>query len=169
MSILCRLAPAAFSDSCAVYRRLMPYPERSKFPPGTYHVVDRATGGILLFRDLQDRERLLSLFRVVASREEWECLAYCLMSTHWHFVIGTPTELSRGMQWLKSMYARSFNERHGRMGALFQKRFWSGPIESDEALEATLAYVINNPVRAGLCDAPHEWPWSGGTLSGLGS
>lgn len=147
----------------------MPYPHRSNYPPGAYHVVDRATGGILLFLDLEDRERLLSLFDFVVKREGWECFAYCLMSTHWHFVIHTPTELSRGMQWLKSMYARSFNERHGRQGALFQERFWSGPIESDDALEAAIQYVIDNPVRAGLCSAAHEWRWSGGKLSGLGS
>lgn len=145
----------------------MPYPHRSEFPPGTYHVVDRATGGILLFRDLLDRERLLSLFGRVARRERWSCLAYCLMSTHWHFVISTPDELSCGMQWLKSMYARGFNERHGRSGALFERRFWSGPIESEETLVAVVRYVFGNPVRAGLCNAPHEWRWSGGELSGL--
>lgn len=147
----------------------MPYPHRSTFPPGIYHVVDRATGGIPLFLDLRDREQILSLLGFVAKRERWTCFAYCLMTTHWHFVIGTPSELSRGMQWLKSMYARGFNERHGRYGALFQKRFWSGPIESEESLAAVVEYVLYNPVRAGLCAEAHEWRWSGGTLSGLDS
>jgi putative transposase len=150
-----------------VYRRCVPYPNRSTFPPGAYHLVDRATGGIALFRDVQDRQMLLSLFGFIVKREQWTCLAYCLMSTHWHFVIETPSELSRGMQWLKSMYARGFNERHGRFGALFQKRFWSGPIESEEQLERVVVYVTHNPVRAGLCQEAHEWRWSGGTLSGL--
>ena len=164
---MCRLPRTRSGLSRGVYRRLMGYPLRSTFPPGVYHVVDRATGGIRLFRDRLDRERLLSLLGVVRQREDWSCLAYCLMGTHWHFVVETPTELSRGMQWLKSMYARGFNERHGRKGALFEERFWSGPIESEEALAATIQYVVYNPVRAGLCSEAHEWRWTGGDLARL--
>ena len=145
----------------------MSYPHRSTYPPGVYHVVDRATGGGPLYRDVLDCRSFLRFFETVLERQEWTCYAYCLMTTHCHMVLGTQTELSRGMQWLKSMYARRFNERHGRSGALFEKRFWSGPIEDDDVLEAVSLYVVNNPVRAGLCTAAHEWRWSGGLSSGL--
>ena len=89
-----------------------------------------------------DCRSFLRFFETVLEREEWTCYAYCLMTTHCHMVVGTQTELSRGMQWLKSMYARRFNERHGRSGALFEKRFWSGLIEDDDVLEAVSLYVV---------------------------
>ena len=31
----------------------------------------------------------------------------------------------------------------------------------DEQFEDTCAYVLNNPVRAGLCALAEDWPWSG--------
>jgi hypothetical protein len=32
--------------------------------------------------------------------------------------------------------------------------------ESDEQLKEQIRYVVLNPVRAGLCLQPGEWPWS---------
>src|SRR5207237_1150193 len=43
---------------------------------------------------------------------------------------------------------------------LFGDRFWSRTVTSDEQLVKTCRYVIENPVRAGLCSTPEEWPWS---------
>ena len=34
-------------------------------------------------------------------------------------------------------------------------------VESEEKLAATCRYVLANPVRAGLCERPADWPWSG--------
>jgi REP element-mobilizing transposase RayT len=33
--------------------------------------------------------------------------------------------------------------------------------DQDHVLD-TVAYILNNPVKAGLAKAPEEWPWSGG-------
>ena len=65
------------------------------------------------------------------------------------------------MQWLNGTYARAFNDRYGRDGHLLRGRYASVLVESDEQYAATWAYIAYNPVRAGLCRRPHEWPWSG--------
>ncbi len=83
------------------------------------------------------------------------------MSNHFHLVIKTPSEsLSAGMHQLNGGYARKFNDRHALDGHLFEDRFSSTWIESDGHLEDTLRYVALNPVRAGLCEHPTDWPWS---------
>ncbi len=56
------------------------------------------------------------------------------------------------MQWLHSSYAVRFNRRHGRFGHLFAERFSSRAIDSDAYLHDVCAYVLLNPVKAGLCD-----------------
>ena len=90
----------------------------------------------------------------------WRLLAYCLMPNHVHLLIETPlANLGVGMQWLHGLYAREFNDRHGRSGHVFQGRYGAVRAERDEQLWGAAAYIAMNPVEAGLCKDPEEWPW----------
>ena len=83
------------------------------------------------------------------------------MDNHLHLLVETPeANLGSGMQRLHSLYAQIHNERHGRCGHLFQDRFGSVRVLSDEQLWAVVAYVVKNPVKAGLCERPEQWRWS---------
>ena len=64
------------------------------------------------------------------------------------------------MRYLKGEYARWFNTFSGREGALFERRFWSQTANADDYLYEICRYVALNPVRAGLCPTPEQWPWS---------
>jgi putative transposase len=109
-----------------------------------------------------DRVEFLGLLRTSARRFDWGCHAYCLMGTHYHLILEASREaLSRGMQRLNGVYAQRFNYRHRRRGRLFEGRFSAYGLRDDRHFEAALQYVIDNPVRAGLCVEPAEWPWSG--------
>jgi REP-associated tyrosine transposase len=141
----------------------MPRLPRNVLPPeGLYHVTARGAGQIEIFRDDDDRRTFLALLGKTALREEWACHAYCLMGNHYHLLVETLLErLSAGLQWLNTVYARGFNDRHGRWGHLFGERFSCWVVESDAHAEAASVYIIENPVRAGLCSDPKDWPWAG--------
>ena len=97
----------------------------------------------------------------IIGRCEWRLHAYCLMDNHFHLLIETPNpNLSAGMQRLKSDYAAYFNGRHSFEGHLFQQRFGSRLIETEEYFADALRYIALNPVKAGLCGHPSDWPWS---------
>jgi putative transposase len=68
--------------------------------------------------------------------------------------------LSRGLQRLNGLYAQQFNIRHGRTGHLFGGRFHAWLLDDEDYFEETCRYVVSNPVRAGLCRQPSDWPWS---------
>ena len=83
------------------------------------------------------------------------------MSNHLHMLIETPKpNLSQGMQRFHGDYAQRFNRRHQRSGHLFQGRYNAVGVKDDAQLWTTVRYIVNNPVEAGLCDAPEAWPWS---------
>jgi REP element-mobilizing transposase RayT len=135
---------------------------RTSLPDGFFHVsargVDRTTP---LFRDPEDRTTFLRLLRRTVDRFDWTCHALCVMSTHYHLVLeSTQPQLSRGLQWLNSVYAMNFNRRHRRFGHVFADRFETRAIDSEEYLHAACAYVVLNPVKAGLCESAEDWPWS---------
>lgn len=139
----------------------MPRRPRNQLEDGIYHVTARGTGGIPLFVADIDRVDFLQLFRAALTRHAWLCHTYCLMGTHYHLVLeATRADLSLGMHWLNGTYAHRFNLRHHRRGHLFESRFSAWVVHDDHHLEATLSYVVENPVRAGLCAEPSAWPWS---------
>ena len=136
-------------------------PVRINLAGGVYHVTARGTGPIEIYRDDVDRRIFLERLLTVERRFAWIRRALCLMGTHYHLLVETPLpNLSAGMHQLNGLYAALFNRRHGRVGALFQGRFSAVLLESDEHLIAARDYIAANPVRAGLCARPEDWPWS---------
>jgi putative transposase len=136
-------------------------PARSSLPDGFFHVYARGVAGQPAFVDDDDRAFFLAVFRLCERRYGWDCHALTLLSTHYHAVLETTREdLSMGLKLLNSRYARGFNRRHGRFGHVFAERFQARVIESEEYLHDACAYVTQNPVAAGLCDAPEDWRWS---------
>jgi putative transposase len=114
-----------------------------------------------IFVDDVDRRLYLETLGGVVRWKRWRCLAYCLMPNHVHLLLETPhANLGAGMQYLHGRYANDFNQRHGRSGHLFQGRYGSALVTTDEQLWHVAAYIALNPVSAGLCRRPEEWPWS---------
>jgi hypothetical protein len=64
------------------------------------------------------------------------------------------------MCWLNGIYARWFNARHGYSGHLFEARFHTELVLTNAHLLSVASYIPLNPVRAGLCRGPGDWPWS---------
>ena len=139
----------------------MPKLPRSSLPDGFFHIVARAVFGARIYVDDVDRRCFVQLLRISGRTYDWRLHAYCLMSTHYHLVLeARQRDLSAGVQFLNGRHAQAFNHRHGRYGALFAERFTSRVIESEEYLYDACAYVLLNPVKAGLCDRSDQWPWS---------
>jgi putative transposase len=128
---------------------------------GTYHVTSRGNRRQSIYHDDDDRRSFLGQRDRIVARCGWRLHAYCLMDNHFHLLVETPRpNLSVGMQRLKCEYAAYFNARHLLDGHLFKQRFGSRLIESEDHLHEALRYIALNPVRAGLCEHPSEWPWS---------
>ena len=139
----------------------MAYVPRIEVPYGYYHVGSRGNNRRPIYSDDRDREFFLSQVRRVARRYGWSFYAYCLMGNHYHLVLQIGERgLARGMCELNTGYALTFNARHGRINHVFGKRYWSELITADAHLVAACRYVVQNPVRAGLCGACEDWAWS---------
>jgi len=130
-------------------------------PGGVYHVISRGNNKGRLYWDDLDRETFLMRLERAAEKYEWIGLGYCLMTNHYHLVVKVPSDgLSAGMQELNGNHARRANSRHGRIGHLFQNRFYARHLETELDLLGVLRYIVLNPVRAGLCSHSRDWRWS---------
>jgi REP element-mobilizing transposase RayT len=139
----------------------MPRLPRIQIPNGVFHVTSRGNRRQKVFLDANDHLIFLYLLDELSRRRGWRGYSYCLMPNHYHLVFETPgPDLSDGMQWLNGRFAQAFNGLHGLDGHVFQGRFHSVLVESDMHLLELSRYLALNPVRAGLCDRPGDWPWS---------
>jgi putative transposase len=124
-------------------------------------VYSRGSNRQAIFRFDSDRVDFLECLERVVLRYELVCLAYCLMPNHFHLVIDTPDErLSAAMKQLNGRYSLRFNRRHGRDAHLFKNRFGAVALRTEPHFLWCLRYAARNPVEAGLCGEPDEWPWS---------
>jgi REP-associated tyrosine transposase len=139
----------------------MARPLRIEFPNAVYHVMTRGIDRQKICRDDADRNKWLSILCKIVQRFEWQLFAFCLLDNHFHLFFQTPDcSLSSGMHQLNGQYAGYFNRRHGRHGPLLQGRFKAIVVEDESYWLELSRYVHLNPVRAGLCERPEEWPWS---------
>jgi putative transposase len=139
----------------------MPRKPRAEYESGVYHVFSRGNRKLPIYVDDVDRQRYMIRLARVISWMRWRCLSYCLMGNHVHLLVETRVpNLGLGMQRLHGTYAQYFNGRYDHVGHLFQGRFKAEPVTTDVQLWVTAAYIAQNPVEAGLCRAPADWPWS---------
>jgi putative transposase len=90
--------------------------------------------------------------------------AYCLLANHWHFVVWPERDGQLGafMQKLTITHARNWQENRRRVGYghLYQGRYKSFPVESDEHFYEVMRYVERNALRARLVARAEDWRWS---------
>lgn len=147
----------------------MPRSARAVETHGTYHVTARGNRRSAIYVDDVDRAHFLRLLARVVERHGWKCLAYCLLTNHYHLLIWTVgSELAAGMRRLNGHYALDFNGRHELEGHVFQERFGSKLIRTQAHLLESIRYIALNPVRAGICARPERWPWSSYTVLARG-
>jgi putative transposase len=134
------------------------------FHPGVpVHMTARGVDDQPIFLSDLDRYELLGILRKTTERVHWRVIAWCLMTTHYHLLVIAAEEprVSWAMQTINSVYARQLNSRHGRRGHVFGERFADKLVESHQQLQRTIAYILENPVRAGMVRKIEDWPWSG--------
>jgi len=114
-----------------------------------------------LFRSERDREKFLGYVQTAVKRYGIKVHAYCLMTTHYHFLIETPhANLSQAVKWINVSYSVYFNRKRRRAGHLFQGRFKSVLVDADEYLKHLSRYIHLNPVRARMVEHCKDYPWS---------
>jgi len=134
---------------------------RIVIPGAEHHVTQRGNYAQDVFFTDADRRAYLGFLRQSAREHGLAVSAYCLMTNHVHLVVTPSREdsLAKALGRTHLIYAQYIHGLHGRLGHLWQSRFYSCPMDDAHAHNAT-AYVELNPVRAGMVPAPWDFPWS---------
>jgi putative transposase len=117
-----------------------------------------------MFRKDADFEAFLRVMIEAFQRYPIRIFSYCAMPNHWHFVVWPEEDgqLTNFFRWLAHTHAMRWRVSRQTVGYghLYQGRFKSFPIQSDEHLLTVCRYVERNPLTAGLVPKAQLWRWS---------
>ncbi len=93
------------------------------------------------------------------------------MPSHVHVLVDPLQEQHKIIQAWKSFTARWMLARNDDLGLgipgayrVWMRDYWDRYVRNEKHYSAVVAYIHNNPVKAGLCQGPEEWRWSSGRL-----
>jgi REP element-mobilizing transposase RayT len=138
----------------------MPRQARQLSETGYLHLILRGIGRQAIFEEREDYLRFLSVLARFCGETEIKVLAWCLMENHVHLLVRdgegrTPLLMKK----LGVSYSHYFNRKYDRCGHLFQDRYLSEVVEDEAYLLTALRYILNNPRKAGICEA-RDYEWS---------
>lgn len=143
----------------------MPRIGRLHIPGGYYHIIGRGLERRHIFEGAADKRDFLSRLGENLSRSDAQCLAWAVMSNHYHLLIRAGAKpLSKMMASLLGGFAGCYNRRHNRSGYVFQNRYTSILCEAQNYLLELIRYIHLNPVRAGMIDDLQDldrYSWTG--------
>jgi putative transposase len=128
-----------------------------------YHVLNRAVARLALFDKNADYAAFENVLAEAMEKHPTRLLAYTVMPNHWHLVIWPRTdgELTAFVRWLTHTHVMRWHAHFGTAGSghLYQGRFKSFPVETDEHYYSVVRYVEKNAQRAGLVARADQWRW----------
>lgn len=140
----------------------MARPHRDWIPGGIYHLTMRGNNRQAIFLDTADYRQYLLFLHQSREHSPYHVLAFALMPNHIHLLIEACSETSpsEALCWVSTRYAQYFNERHQRLGHLFQGRFYSNQVDKESYFLEVTRYIHLNPFRAHLVLRAEDYPWS---------
>ena len=135
---------------------------RLNLPNIPQHVVQRGNNRQACFFAEQDYLVYLDKLKEYSKKYQVAVHAYVLMTNHVHLLMTPTTEkgVSQLMQSLGRYYVRYVNQTYHRSGTLWEGRYKSTLVNSEQYFLLVSRYIELNPVRAAMVNHPAEYPWS---------
>ena len=139
----------------------MPRTARKRSSTDLYHVIARGINREFIFKQKREKNNIIRLFLKHLEDRDIEIYAYAIMSTHFHILIRVDLKLlSNYMAIVLAEFAEYYNFKHNRNGHVFQDRFKSECVETQQYFWNCIRYIHMNPVNAGVAKLPADYDFS---------
>lgn len=135
---------------------------RVVLPNYPHHVYQRGHDRNIVFVSDADYQYYLSNLSRFKTEFGVKVYAYCLMTNHVHLLLEPSDEhgLSLLMKRLAGRQTRYRNRKDERRGTLWEGRYKSSPVDSNQYLKTCIRYIELNPVRARMVATADQFTWS---------
>lgn len=133
-----------------------------------YHVLNRANARKRFFSTSLDYRAFEEALAEAQERMAISIFAYCIMPNHWHLALRPRRDgdLAAFVGWLTLTHTQRWHHAHGTAGSghLYQGRYKSFPVQTDQYFLQLCRYIERNPIRARLAQRAQVWRWSSAWL-----
>lgn len=140
---------------------------RTSQPDGIYLVTFTTHARRPIFHDFPLARAACATFSNSAARESATLLAWVLMPDHFHGLLRLDGErpLSKVVQHMKSAATKACRHRQPAI-VVWARAFHDHALREEEDLRHAARYLVANPIRAGLVERAHDYPfWNAVWLS----
>ncbi len=135
---------------------------RNKVITSFFHVMTQGINKSYIFEKEQEIKHYIDIMYKINNKYNVKIIAYCIMNNHAHLLLKVQAieDLSGFMHNLNTQYAIFYNKRNNRVGYVFRDRYKSQGIYTEKQLYNCISYIFYNPVKAGICKKPENYPYS---------
>jgi putative transposase len=129
-----------------------------------YHVLNRAVARLPLFEKPGDYNAFLHVLVEALEKCPMRILSFVLMPNHWHFLLWPErdNDLTDFCRWLTHTHSMLWHAHYQTSGTghIYQGRFKSFAVATDDHFYTVCRYIERNPLRANLVHRAEHWRWS---------
>ena len=129
-----------------------------------YHFFNISSNKIPIFNTNEDYECFKKNLLKTKERTGMRILSYCIMPNHWHLLLYPVNDgdLPLFMKLLTAQHSQKHHYRQGTLGTghVYQDRYKSFVVDTQEYLLQLYKYIERNPLKAGLVNKADAWLWS---------
>lgn len=146
-------------------RRRSPRPREFDYSAShAYSITICTRERIAYFKDEAAGREVAKCLEEQAEQSGFRLVAYCVMPDHLHILTGPSAHqaalsLPQFVQRFKSASTRRL-WKVGISGVVWQRSFHDRVLRNDEGLRGVAEYILGNPMRKGLVQAPETYPLS---------
>jgi REP element-mobilizing transposase RayT len=138
----------------------MPREPRNIQPGSVYHLISRFVDREWFIQKQEERDLYLRLLGRAAEHTQWRLLSYAVMSNHIHLgAIAGADPLHAWIRRVHAPFADSMNRAYDRIGVMFVRGPKAYLVEPSD-VGNLIAYIHNNPVRAGVVQRAEQSTWT---------
>jgi len=136
---------------------------RVDFKDYFYHIINRANARQKIFDSKEDYQLFEKILEDAVEKYDMRIVSYCIMPNHFHLVLYPKHngDIQLFMQWITLTHTQRIHAKNktAGYGHIYQGRYKSFLVNSDNYLNILLRYVEQNPLRAKLVKNLKDWRW----------
>jgi putative transposase len=136
-------------------------PERVLSGERTFFVTTKTSMARRLLQSERNASLLIDVLRSNVAAGRFQLHNFVIMPDHVHLLMTLPADVTveKAMQFIKGGFSYRLTREFGFNGEVWQRGFSEVRVRDGQSFLQHRAYIVQNPVEAGLVNRADQWPY----------
>jgi putative transposase len=136
-------------------------------PARTFFMTTKTSMGRRLLQSDRNAGLLVEVLRSIVAERAFKLHDFVIMPDHLYLLLTVDDGMTveKAMQLVKGRFSFRLGKEFGSKSEVWQRGFSEEQVLGDRSFKEHRAYIANNPVKAGLVDAPEKYRYCFASLA----